>query len=74
LAKARVRYRPAEQIRHTVASTLLSRGAPLLYARTVGGWRSANVLLRVYARWMDTGLGPSGHAAVQPPAEAIERA
>jgi len=30
LAKAGVRYRPAEQLRHTVASTLLSRGAPLL--------------------------------------------
>ena len=54
LAKAGVRYRPAEQLRHTVASTLLSRGAPLLYVQAVGGWRSAGVLLKVYARWMDS--------------------
>jgi integrase len=67
LVKARVRYRPAEQIRHTVASTLLSRGAPLLYVQAVGGWRSAGVLLKVYARWMDTGLGPSGHVSIEPP-------
>jgi len=60
LGGARVRYRPAEQLRHTVASTLLSRGAPLLYVQAVGGWRSAGVLLKVYARWMDTGLGVPG--------------
>jgi integrase len=63
LAKAGVRYRPAEQLRHTVASTLLSRGAPLLYVQVVGGWRSAGVLLKVYARWMDTGLGIPGQPA-----------
>ncbi len=63
LAKAGVRYRPAEQLRHTVASTLLSRGAPLLYVQAVGGWRSAGVLLKVYARWMDTGLGVPAHPA-----------
>lgn len=40
-----------------VASTLLSRSAPLLYVRAVGGWRSAVVLLKVYSRWMDTGFG-----------------
>jgi len=70
LAKAVVRYRPAEQLRHTVASTLLSRGAPLLYVQAVGGWRSAGVLLKVYARWMDTGLGIPGQPAAtqaQPP-------
>jgi integrase len=67
LAQARVRYRPAEQLRHTVASTLLSRGAPLLYVQAVGGWRSAGVLLKTYARWMDTGLGPSGRVALEPP-------
>ena len=63
LAKAGVRYRPAEQLRHTVASALLSRGAPLLYVQAVGGWRSAGVLLKVYARWMDTGLGVPGQPA-----------
>ncbi len=52
LQKAGVRYRSPEQLRHTFASTLLSRNAPLLYVQQQGGWRSAGVLLRVYARWM----------------------
>jgi integrase len=66
LSSAKVRYRPAEQLRHTVASTLLSRGAPLLYVQAVGGWRSAAVLLKVYARWMDTGLGQPTATPAQP--------
>ncbi len=69
LAKARVRYRAPEQLRHTFASTMLSRNAPLLYVQQQGGWRSASVLLLVYARWlpqdvggMETGLSaPSLH-------------
>jgi integrase len=52
LQAARVRYRTPEQLRHTFASTMLSRNAPLLYVQQQGGWRSASVLLRVYARWM----------------------
>ena len=52
LQAARVRYREPEQLRHTFASTLLSRNAPLLYVQGQGGWRSASVLLRVYARWL----------------------
>jgi hypothetical protein len=52
LLAARVRYREPEQLRHTFASTLLSRNAPLLYVQGQGGWRSGSVLLRVYARWM----------------------
>jgi integrase len=52
LAAAKVRYRAPEQLRHTFASTMLSRNAPLLYVQEQGGWRSASVLLRVYARWM----------------------
>lgn len=59
LAAGRVRYRAPEQLRHTFASTLLSRNAPLLYVQQQGGWRSAGVLLRVYARWMPQGLAPS---------------
>jgi len=31
---------------------MLSRNAPVLYVQRQGGWRSASVLLRVYARWM----------------------
>ena len=52
LTAAKVRYREPEQLRHTFASTMLSRNAPLLYVQGQGGWRSASVLLRVYARWM----------------------
>jgi integrase len=52
LLAAGVRYRPPEQLRHTWASTMLSRNAPLLYVQQQGGWRSASVLLRTYARWM----------------------
>jgi integrase len=62
LTKARVRYRSPEQFRHTFASTLLSRNAPLLYVQQQGGWRSATVLLRVYARWMPQD-GVSGRQA-----------
>ena len=54
---AKVRYRPPEQLRHTFASTQLSRNAPLLYVQKQGGWRSASVLLRVYARWMPQEYG-----------------
>ena len=52
LVAASVRYRRPEQLRHTWASTMLSRNAPLLYVQQQGGWRSAGVLLRVYARWL----------------------
>lgn len=54
----RVRYRSPEQLRHTFASTMLSRNAPLLYVQQQGGWRSASVLLRVYARCMPQDLAP----------------
>ena len=50
LIAAKVRYRAPEQLRHTFASTMLSRHAPLLYVQRQGGCRSASVLLRVYAR------------------------
>jgi len=53
---AGVRYRNPEQLRHTFASTLLSRNAPLLYVQQQGGWKSAAVLLRVYARWIEQAL------------------
>jgi hypothetical protein len=38
---------------------MLSRNAPLLYVQQQGGWRSASVLLRVYARWMPQDFAPS---------------
>ena len=57
------------QLRHTFASTMLSRNAPLLYVQQQGGWRSAGVLLRVYARWMPQDLAPS----VTPVAPEVRR-
>lgn len=35
---------------------MLSRNAPLVYLQKQGGWRSASILLRVYARWVPEGL------------------
>jgi integrase len=52
LLRAGVRYRPPEQLRHTFASTMLSRNAPLLYVQQQGGWKNAGVLLKHYSRWM----------------------
>jgi hypothetical protein len=56
-------YRAPKQLRHTFASTMLSRNAPLLYVQKQGGWRSAAVLLRVYSRW----LPPDVEAVSAPP-------
>lgn len=52
LKRAGLRYRNPEQLRHTWASAMLARNAPLTYVQAQGGWRSASVLLRVYARWL----------------------
>ena len=52
LTRAQVRYREPEQLRHTFASTLLSRNAPVLYVAAQGGWRTPGVLFRHYAKWM----------------------
>ncbi len=68
LASARVHYRVPEMLRHTFASTLLSRNAPLLHVQLQGGWRSAGVLLRVYARWLpqDAGTAPQALSTATP--------
>jgi integrase len=52
---AGVRYRKMDALRHSFASILLSRGAPLLYVQRQGGWKGANVLLGTYAKWMPEG-------------------
>jgi integrase len=52
LARAGVRNRTPEQARHTFASTMLSRNAPLLYVQECGGWADATTLLRHYSKWM----------------------
>jgi integrase len=71
LLAARVRYRAPEQLRHTFASTMPSRNAPLLYVQQQGGWRSAGVLLQVYARWMPQ---EPPAATLLPPAQAPAQA
>ncbi len=55
LKLAQVRYREPEQLRHTFASILLSRGAPKLYVRKVGGWKSDAVLDAQYSRYVEQG-------------------
>ncbi len=52
LRLAKVRYRNPEQLRHTFASTLLSRGESLLYVQEQGGWANATTLLEHYSRWL----------------------
>jgi len=73
LLKAGVRYRPAEQLRHTLASTLLSRNAPLTYVARQGGWRSATVLLTTYARYIEQAEHAQGEPA-QPVQHRVSRA
>lgn len=69
LLPAGVRYREPEQLRHSFASNMLSRNAPLLYVAEVGGWASAHVLLTTYARWLPSRVGV---ATVEPQASAIQ--
>ena len=70
VAAAGVRYREPEQLRHSFASTMLSRNAPLLYVQKQGGWRSAAVLLRVYSRWLPPGVeSPSTPLSSATPAQ-----
>lgn len=63
------RYRPPETLRHSWASILLSRGAPLLAIVRAGGWRNARVLLDVYAKWV-----PEATLGVQDPATQAQLA
>lgn len=52
LLKSGVRYRKPHNLRHAFASILISRGANILEVQEAGGWSSAAVLLRVYAKWI----------------------
>jgi integrase len=53
LKKAQVRHRKPHALRHSFASVLLSRNAPLTYVTKAGGWRSATTLLQTYAKWIE---------------------
>src|SRR5260370_18563489 len=53
LKKAGLAFRKPHTLRHSFASILLSRGANILAIQKAGGWRSAQVLLQVYAKWIE---------------------
>ncbi len=64
LARAGVRFRVGEVLRHSMASILLARSAPVTFVARQGGWSSAVVLLSVYAAWIEQGAdaaAPQGH-------------
>ena len=48
-----LRYRPAKQMRHTYASTLLSKGANPAWLAKQLGHENMVITLKVYARWID---------------------
>jgi len=53
LKKSGLAFRKPHTLRHSFASILLSRGANILAIQKAGGWRSAQVLLQVYAKWIE---------------------
>ncbi|HEV8530251.1 MAG TPA: tyrosine-type recombinase/integrase [Methylomirabilota bacterium] len=55
---AGVRYRSPEQLRHTFCSTMLSRGANLLYTAEQAG-HTVTTMLKFYARFMPRTVRPS---------------
>lgn len=60
--RAKVRFRPPKQLRHTYASMALSAGEPALFVMNQLGHRSLTMLERHYAQWMpkantDAGIG-----------------
>jgi integrase len=76
-AAAITRHRPPETLRHSWASIVLSRNAPLLAVVRAGGWRNARVLLDVYAKWVpedDDGLRGRRSGICNPGAPAPNRA
>ena len=54
LARAKVRLGVPETLRHSCISSLLSRGAPLLYVAQQSG-HSPRIMLTAYARWQEQG-------------------
>ena len=69
LTRAKVRPRSPETLRHSCISSLLSRGAPLLYVAQQSG-HSARVMLASYARWQEQGT----QAVTQPTATPAQPA
>jgi integrase len=70
--KSSVRYRKPHNLRHAFASIRLSRGANILEVQEAGGWNSAAVLQRVYAKWIRE-TKRSGGARMHAPSAARAR-
>ncbi|MBI3127593.1 MAG: site-specific integrase [Candidatus Tectomicrobia bacterium] len=72
LKRAGVRYRPQHQIRHTVASVLLSKGVPVLAVSKLLGHASAKMTLDTYGKWLPQ---PGGRVVdrLDTPTETTER-
>ncbi len=54
LKAAGLRHRPSYQLRHTFATQLIIKGAPLGYVARILGHGTIEVLVRHYARWIDS--------------------
>jgi integrase len=65
LLRAQVRPRPPETLRHSCISSLLSRGAPLLYVAQQSG-HSAGIMLSAYARWQEQGAKVATESPASP--------
>jgi len=61
--QAKVRPRKLHALRHSFASILLSRNAPLIYVQKMGGWKSAKALLDTYSHWIEESVETATEAA-----------
>jgi integrase len=66
LKRAGLAPRKPHTLRHSFASILLSRGANILAIQKAGGWRSAQVLLQVYAKWIEEAGSDASSPANRP--------
>ena len=66
LKRAGLAFRKPHTLRHSFASVLLSRGANILAIQKAGGWRSAQVLLQVYAKWIEEADSDASTATSRP--------
>jgi len=75
LRNAKVTYWKPHTLRHTFASILLSRGAPILSTWCAGGWTNANIFFRVYAKRIEEAdvASMSASSSVTPENQRIEQ-
>jgi hypothetical protein len=62
------RFSPPWRTTGSRASILLSRGANPLYMVKAGGWKGANTLFKIYAKWMpeEAETNPVGNRPATP--------